>query len=117
MGKVFYSIPGTRVTNSDDGPPRPAPFEPRSDPKMREFYAARDERRRRDGDRVASGFTSGDEVMWNGERAVVEGVEYDAHTGKESTWMRGEKSGTWRSDWQKTADDTAVITQSKRVRE
>jgi hypothetical protein len=89
----------------------------RQDPRYAEFFADRDRREREQPDHFASGFTPGDRERFGGEAATVEHVEFDQHSGKERLYMRGDKTGTFIADWQKTDANTAVLQRAKRTHE
>lgn len=95
----------------------PPGYEARSDPKFREFFEERDRMRREQPDFFRSGFTEGDRERFGDQEVTVEHVDFDQHTGKERLYMRGDDTGTFIAEWEKTGDDTAVLTRAKPTQE
>lgn len=123
MGR-FYSIGGMAPSGGEgrmglrgDGRAAAARASAREDPLNAEFYAERERMAREEPDRFASGFGPGDRERFGDEAATVEHVEFDTTTGTERLWMRGDRSGTWISEWQKTSQDTAVLQRAKTTRD
>jgi hypothetical protein len=88
----------------------------RQDQRYREFYEARDKRRHDDPDSFSSGFTDGDRETFRGQEVTVEHVE-KLRPGVERLYLRGDTTGTFVSDFEKTSHGEAVISNAKRSRE
>jgi hypothetical protein len=97
-----------------DGPPASEAL--RQDPRYTEFYAERDRRRREEPDAFASGFTPGDRELFRGQEVTVEHVE-SLRPGVERLYMRGDTTGTFTTDWEKTSHGEARITEARRSHE
>lgn len=88
----------------------------RQDPRFREFYEERDRRRREEPDAFASGFGPGDRERFGSQEVTVEHVE-KLRPGVERLYMRGDTTGTFTTDWEKTDHGEARITEARRSRE